>query len=245
MPFMHTSDRHASGCRAGRERPRGRVSGAGTATDVYGTMLPVIDLADLMPPGGTGRRRTAADAQGPQRRSRRRVARPTRASSYGRRSLAESRRNDGSGVPEFTVGPTRRKLVPQGRQPTELTSVQGRVAVAPASSGPKPRGGCANGTGILLHGRGLLGPRWTMQQQGFDYASISGSTTALRNSHPRRQRLYLDMSPWGITRRGDCGLTDGRARVAGAGGCHAPGRCRNRSSATAATMIRPIRISCT
>jgi hypothetical protein len=38
---------------------------------------------------------------------------------------------------------------------------------------------------------------WTMLHQGFDYAYDKRLYDRLRDSHPRRQRLYLDMSPWG------------------------------------------------
>ena len=40
---------------------------------------------------------------------------------------------------------------------------------------------------------------WTMQQQGFDYAYDKRLYDRLRDSHPRRQPLYLDMSRGGIT----------------------------------------------
>ena len=65
MPFMHTS--------TGMPVDVWVLAGSGLEdeflararqTDVYGTMLPVMDLANLMPPGGTGRRRPAADARG-------------------------------------------------------------------------------------------------------------------------------------------------------------------------------------
>ena len=38
---------------------------------------------------------------------------------------------------------------------------------------------------------------WTMLQQGFDYAYDKRLYDRLHDSHPRCQRLYLDMSPWG------------------------------------------------
>ena len=75
MPFMHTSTGMPVDVVLAGSGLEDEFLARARQTDVYGTMLPVIDLADLMPPGGTGRRRPAADARGPQRRSRRRVAR--------------------------------------------------------------------------------------------------------------------------------------------------------------------------